>query len=73
MTLKQGQDHQTWYELVNTKQGYNDAKLKKTNLNSIHENTNYQVFVKSGNMSIISLVYVQKWKIVVYFWPAWYA
>ena len=26
MTLKQGQGHQTWYELVDAKQGYNNAQ-----------------------------------------------
>ena len=27
VTLKQGQDHQTWYKLVDPKQGYNYAKF----------------------------------------------
>ena len=30
MTLKQGHGNQTWYELVDPKQGYNNAKLKNT-------------------------------------------
>ena len=28
VNLKQGQGHQTWYELVHPKQGYNNAKLE---------------------------------------------
>ena len=28
VTFKQGRDHQTWYELVDPKHGYNHASLK---------------------------------------------
>ena len=42
VTLKQG--HQTWYELVYPKQGYNDAKFEKPLLNSIHEKACDKVF-----------------------------
>ena len=55
MTLKQGQGHQTWYELVDPKHSYNDAKFEKPHLHSVHEKTNSKVLVKSGNTSIISL------------------
>ena len=65
MTLKQNQGHQTWGELVDPKQGYNDKKFKKPHLNSVCEKAN-KVFVKSGNRSITSLEYVQKPKIMVY-------
>ena len=35
VTLKQGQQgHQTWYELADLKQGYNNAKSEKPCLNS---------------------------------------
>ena len=30
VTLKQGQSHQTWYELVDPKQGYNNAKFENS-------------------------------------------
>ena len=30
VTFKQDQGHQTWYELVDPKQGYNHAKLEKS-------------------------------------------
>ena len=60
MTLKQGQGHQTWYELVDPKQGYNNAKFEKPRLNSVCEKVSDKVFVKSGNMTVISLEYVQK-------------
>ena len=29
MTLKHGQGNQTWHELVDPKQGYNNAKLER--------------------------------------------
>ena len=54
VTLKQGPGHQTWYELVNPKQGYNHAQFKKPHLNSVHEKANNEAIVKSGKMSIIS-------------------
>ena len=48
MTLKLGQGHQTWPELVDPKQGYNNAQLKKLLLNSVREKAKDKVFVKSG-------------------------
>ena len=48
VTLKQGQGHQTWYELVEPKQGYNNAHL-----NSVHERANNKVFVRSGNINYL--------------------
>ena len=35
MTLKQGESQQTWYELVDPKQGYNHAKFERPPLNSV--------------------------------------
>ena len=35
MPLRQGQGHQTWYALVDPKQGYNNAMFKKPCLNSV--------------------------------------
>ena len=70
MTLKQGHGHQTWYELVDPKQGYNNAKFEKPRLNSVHEKANDKDFVKSGNTSVISFEYVWMSIIVVYSWPA---
>ena len=72
VTLKKGQGHQTWYELIDPKHGYNNAKFEKSCLNRICEKANDKVFVKSGNLSIISLEYVWNSEIVVYSWPAWY-
>ena len=37
VTLKNGQGYQTWYELVDPKQGYNNAKFKKPRLNGVRE------------------------------------
>ena len=39
------------------KQGYNNAKFEKPCLNSVHEKNNNEVFVKSGNTSIILFEY----------------
>ena len=60
VTLKQGQSHQTCYELVEPKHGYNNTNFEKPCLKSVHEGANNKVFVKSGNISIISLQYVRK-------------
>ena len=57
VTLKQGQSHQTWCELVDPKQGYNNAKFEKPRSNSVRERANNKAFVKSGNTSISSLEY----------------
>ena len=38
--LKWGQRHQTWYKLVDPKQGYNQAKFKKPHFNSVCEKAN---------------------------------
>ena len=35
--LKQDQDHQTWYDLIEPKQGYNHAKFERPPLNSIRK------------------------------------
>ena len=66
VTLKQGQGQQTWYDLVDPKQGYNNTKLEKPHLNSVPGKANNNVFVKAGNTSIMSLEYVQQLEIVAY-------
>ena len=60
--LKQGQGHQTCYELVDQKQGYNNAKFEKPHLNSVCEKANDKDLVKSGIMSIMSHEYFRKSK-----------
>ena len=40
VTFKHDQGHQIWYELVDPKQGYNNAKFEKPCLNSVRENAN---------------------------------
>ena len=40
VTLKQGQGHQFWYELVDPKQGINRAKIERPPLNSFFEKAN---------------------------------
>ena len=46
--MKQGQGHQTWYELVDSKQGYNKAKFEKPHLNSVHEKAKVLVMIKKS-------------------------
>ena len=60
VTLKQDRGHQTWYELADPKQVYDNAKFEKSRLNSLRERANDKVFLKSGNTSTISLEYVRK-------------
>ena len=54
MTLKLGQDHQTWYDLLDPKQGFDHAKFERPPLHSVSQKANIKVFVKSENISIIS-------------------
>ena len=35
VTMKKGQDHETWYELLDPKQGYNQAEFERPPLNSV--------------------------------------
>ena len=46
LILNQGQGHQTWYELVDPKQGYNNAKFENLCLKTVSEKANKKVFVK---------------------------
>ena len=60
VSLKQGQGNQSWYELVDSKHGYNNINFEKPCLNSVCGKANDKAFVKSGNKSVISLEYVRK-------------
>ena len=66
MTLKQSQGHKNCNENLDPKQGYHPAMFEKSHLNSVREKASDKVFVKSGNISIISLEHVRKSEIVVY-------
>ena len=70
MSLKQCQGHQTWYELVVTKQGYNNEKYEQPHLYIVREKANDKVFKVSRNSSIISFEHVRKSKTVVNSWAA---
>ena len=50
VTLKQDQSHQSWCELEDPKQGYNNAEFRKPSLNSVCEKTNDKVIVKLQNL-----------------------
>ena len=47
VTLKQGQGHQTCNELVDPKQGYNNAEFKAPCLNSVREKANDKICQQS--------------------------
>ena len=47
MTLKQGQGHQTWDELLDPEQDYNHAEFERPPLNSVRQKANIKVYVKS--------------------------
>ena len=48
VTVKLDQGHKTWYELVDPKKGYNNAKFEKPPLNSVRERANDKVFCQMG-------------------------
>ena len=48
------------YAPVDPKQGYNHAKFERPCVKCVPKEANVKVFVKSENMSIISLEYMQK-------------
>ena len=53
MTLKKGQDHKIWYELVDPNQCHNNAKLQKTSREQRPEKANNKLFAKSENTSVL--------------------
>ena len=53
MTLKKGQAHQTWYKLVDSKQGYNNAKFEKHGLKSVREKANDKVLSNQETLSYL--------------------
>ena len=55
------------------KPGYNNTKFEKPHLNSVHDKANNNFFNKSGNVSMISLEYAQRSKLLAYSWPVWCA
>ena len=61
---------QTWYKLVDSKQDFNHTKYERP-LKSVRQKATVKVFVKSENMSITSLKYVQKCKIVACLLSTW--
>ena len=52
--------------IIDPKQGYNNAKVEKPRLKSVRGKANDNIFVQSGNTSIISFEYLQQSQIVVY-------
>ena len=44
VTLRQGQGHKTWHQLVGPKQDYNHAKFEGPPFNSVHEKSQSNFF-----------------------------
>ena len=65
-TLKQSKGRQIVYESVDPKQDHNHAKLGKPCLNTAQQKANVKFFVKSENISVISLEHMRKSQRVVY-------
>ena len=62
----------TWYELVNPKQDYDNAKFEKTRLNSVCEKASDQFFCQiKDHVIYLPWINLQKSKVVVYSRPAW--
>ena len=57
VTLKYGQSHQAWYEVLDPAQGYNMQCLKDL---SVSQKAIVTVFVKPENTSVISIEFVQR-------------
>ena len=56
------QGHQTWYEQLDPEHGYNHPKFERPPFDGVRPKANVKVFVKSVNMSFISLEHVEKEK-----------
>ena len=55
MTLKQSQSHQTYHDIVDSKQGYNHAKIEKSCLNDVWEKANVTFFSDKDICQLYSL------------------
>ena len=66
MTLQQGQGHQTWNELVDPKQGYDNAKFEKKKKKNSLEKCPWKKNRALSNQETCLLEYMRKSKIVVY-------
>ena len=63
MTFKQSQGHQTYNDSVDSKQGYDQAKIERYCVNGVREKANVKVVFKQRNMSIISVEHTRAPKI----------
>ena len=63
VTLKQDQDHQTWYQLGDSKQGHDNARFEKPHLNSVRERANDRIFVnqETYNFAALNMCESEKW------------
>ena len=66
VTLKQSQGHQTWYDLADPKQGYNNLKFEKPRLNNVCEKANNKRFCHIRKKKSLSSLNNAEVKKVVY-------
>ena len=67
MTLKKGQDHKIWYELVDPNQCHNNAKLqKKLRVNSVLKKPTINFLPNQKTRQFYSLKYVRESGTAVY-------
>ena len=62
----------TLYEWLDPEQGYNDAKFQRPLLDVVCQKAVIYGFALSENVSVVSLEYVQKWKIIVCLLSTWF-
>ena len=53
MTLEKGLGHQTWYNLVDPKQGYNYTNVERFPLDNVREKVSIKVFVELEKISYL--------------------
>ena len=63
LTLKQGHSHQTWYELIDPKQGYDKAKFGKLYLNSVREEV-INIHVRKSELVVYTESGMNEWSSV---------
>ena len=66
VTLNQSQGQQTYHDNVKTEEGYNHAKFERSCFNGVQDKASLNFFFQWGNMSIISLAYVQSSKKLIH-------
>ena len=62
VTLKQGQGHQTWFELVDSKQGCYNTNFEKSRLNSVPQKKSQKHFSSNQETGKLSPLHMHESK-----------